>query len=193
MARGKHAEPTSKRILRDVISLLIMIAIVLVLSWLLRTFVFGAYQIPSGSMEDTIATGDMVIAEKISYRNGEPEKGQIITFSDPSGERDSTGEVRTLIKRVIATGGQVVNVSNGNLYINGVLQNESYVDGKPTYGLSSSTVTYPYTVPAGYVWVMGDNRTNSQDSRYFGAIPITSVTGKAILKYWPLDHFGTLD
>ena len=78
-------------------------------------------------------------------------------------------------------------------YIDGVAQTETYTHGKPTLPLTNSTITFPYTVPSGYIWVMGDNRTNSQDSRYFGAVPASSVTGRGVLVYWPVPDFGLLE
>lgn len=188
MSAGQHATGERGGILRTFFSIIVMIAFVLGLSWALRTFVFTAYEIPSGSMEETIMTGDMVFAEKVSYYFREPNPGDIVTFTDP----EIPG--RTLIKRCIATAGQTINVTgDGTLYIDGVAQDETYTHGKPTLPLSNSSITFPYTVQQGYIWVMGDNRTNSQDSRYFGAIPISSVTGRGVLVYWPLSEIGVLD
>lgn len=175
--------------LRSVLSIVLTIAAILAASYLIRTFVFQSYEIPSASMEETIMTGDLVIGEKVSYHFSSPEAGQIVTFDDP--EIPS----RILIKRIIATEGQTVDLRDGNVYIDGQRQFEPYTDGKPSYPLpnSKADITYPYTVPAGHVWVMGDNRTNSQDSRYFGAIPVSSIGSKAVLVYWPIDRFGLLD
>lgn len=185
------AAPTKPKggFLRSVVSIALTIAAIIVVSYLLRMFVFQSYEIPSASMEETIMTGDLVIGEKISYRFGSPEAGQIATFDDP--EIPS----RILIKRIIATEGQTIDLIDGNVYIDGERQFESYTDGKPTYPLpnSKANITYPYTVPAGHVWMMGDNRTNSQDSRYFGAIPVSSISSKAVLTYWPINQFGLLD
>ena len=166
-----------------------MIAFVLGLSWALRTYVFTAYEIPSGSMEETIMTGDMVFAEKVSYYFRDPQPGDIVTFSDP----EIPG--RTLIKRVIATGGQTVDLIDGTVYIDGVAQNEPYTEGKPSEPLKTAanvSISYPYTIPEGYLWVMGDNRTDSADSRYFGPIDSKTVTGRAVAIYWPLNHIGVL-
>ena len=175
MSAGQHATDSHGGILRTFFSIVVMVAFVLGLSWALRTFVFTAYEIPSGSMEETIMTGDMVFAEKV-------------TFTDP----EIPG--RTLIKRCIATAGQTINITgDGILYIDGVAQSETYTHGKPTLPLSNSSITFPYTVPQGYIWVMGDNRTNSQDSRYFGAVPTSSVTGRGVLVYWPVSEFGVLE
>lgn len=125
--------------------LILLIAIILGLSWGLREFVFQAYEIPSGSMEKTIMTGDMVFAEKVSYKLGAPKPGDIVTFNDPLNDG------RILIKRVIATEGQVVDIKNNKLYINGIEQYEDYVGGLPTTTLRSSSVKYPYVVPQGQV------------------------------------------
>lgn len=188
MFSGEHAE--KKSIGRSVLSFIVTIAIIVTVAWGLRTFVFQAYEIPSGSMEDTIMTGDMVFSEKLTYYGSEPQRGDIVTFKDP--EIPS----RTLIKRVIATGGETVQLIDGKVYVDGVDLDEPYTDGKETWPLTSrygAAITYPYTVPEGELWVMGDNRTNSQDSRYFGSIPVSSVTGKAIFTYWPLDSIGALN
>ncbi len=188
MDSGQHAEKRGGGFLRSLLSFVIMIVFVLGLAWGLRTFVFTAYQIPSGSMEKTIMTGDMVFAEKVSYYFRDPQPGDIVTFTDPQVPG------RTLIKRCIATAGQTIDINgDGTLYIDGVAQYESYVGGKETLPLSNSSITFPYTVPQGCIWVMGDNRTNSQDSRYFGAIPVSSVTGRGALVYWPISDIGVLN
>lgn len=187
MYSGEHAERRGGGFLRSLLSIIGAVALVLVLSWGLRTFVVEAYEIPSGSMEDTIMTGDRLFYEKVTYYFEEPQRGDIVAFADP--EIPS----RILTKRVIATGGETVDLIDGQVYVNNVPLNEPYVDGEPSEPLTpayGTEITYPYTVPEGELWVMGDNRTNSQDSRYFGAIDVLSVTGKALLTYWPLDHFG---
>lgn len=167
------------------LELLLTVALALVLAIVVRLFVAETFEIPSGSMLETIQLGDRLVGEKVTLRLGGPHQGDIVTFDDPEG----TG--MTLIKRVIATEGQVVDLQDGNVVIDGAVIDEPYVLGKPSYELDghadnlSENVSFPYTVPEGHLWVMGDNRTNSLDSRYFGAIPVSTVTSRAVCIYWP--------
>ena len=190
MDSGQHAAREQSSGLRTFLSIVLMVAVVAIITVCLRLFVFVPYEIPSGSMEDTIMTGDMVFSEKVSYYFRGPQRGDIVTFDDPAGAN------RTLIKRVIAVGGQTVDLVNGKVVVDGVSLDEPYTSGKESHPLSRTapgvTIEYPYKVPEGSIWVMGDNRTSSQDSRYFGAIPVSSVTGRAALVYWPFQDFGLL-
>ena len=190
MEQGQHVEKDSRSTMRSWVGFAIMIVVVVGLVALLRTFVFVPYEIPSGSMEQTIKTGDMVFSEKMSYYFRTPGRGDIVTFNDP----EVAG--RTLIKRVIAVGGQTVDLIDGSVYVDAQKLDEPYTSGKESYPLSHTAsgvdVTFPYTVPEGHLWVMGDNRTASQDSRYFGSIPVDSVTGRAAMIYWPSNDFRLL-
>ena len=129
MDSGQHADRQSPGILRTFLSLLVMVAFVFGLSWVLRTYVFQAYEIPSGSMEETIMVGDMVFSEKVSYYFRDPEPGDIVTFQDP----EIPG--RVLIKRCIAVGGQTVDINDedGLVYVDGVALSEPYTRGLPSY------------------------------------------------------------
>ena len=143
MDSGRHASDHKPSIFRRFLSFLIMVAVVVVGAWLLRSFVVEPFQIPSASMEDTIKTGDMVFAEKVSYHFSDPEQGDIVVFSDPQVPS------RTLIKRVIATEGQTVDLRDGKVYVDGVALDEPYTDGLPSYPLNTVgtvDISYPYTV-----------------------------------------------
>ena len=188
MDSGQHAEQQEKGLFRSCLEFILMLVFVLGAAWLLRTFVVAPYEIPSGSMESTIMVGDKVFSEKVSYYSGDVQQGDIVTFADP--ELPS----RTLIKRCIATSGQTVELIDGVVYVDGEALAEPYVQGS-SYPLDTAMgvlVEYPYTVPEGYIWVMGDNRENSADSRYFGAVPESSVSGHAFFVYWPLARVGAL-
>lgn len=190
MYSGKHAEPKAPSMARSALNFVGMIVLVIVMAWVMRTFIFGAYEIPTGSMETTIMTGDRVFAEKITYLGSEPEQGDIVTFDDPEIQG------RILIKRIIATEGQTIDLVDGVVYVDGIPLDEPYTNGLPSYPLVPAfgvDITYPYTVPEDCIWVMGDNRTKSSDSRYFGAVPVSSVLGKAVFTYWPLSNVGLLE
>lgn len=189
MDSGQHATRRQPGILRRFLSFVICMAVVLAAAWGIRTYVVEPFEVPSASMETTIMTGDRLFAEKVSYHFADVQPGDIVVFSDPQVPS------RVLVKRVIATEGQTISISGGTLYIDGVAQSEPYVTGE-TYPLSQTagnvSISYPYVVPEGEVWVMGDNRENSSDSRYFGSIVEDTIFGKAILTYWPLDRIGLL-
>ena len=194
MDYGQHADPNTQgcveRFIRGFFSCLWFVVAVVVLLWLVNTFIARAYTIPSGSMEDTIQIDDRVWSEKVTYYFRDIEPGDIVTFDDPTSTAD-----RTLIKRVIAVGGQTVDLMNGVVYVDGQPLDEPYTDGQPSAPLPPMPgvdVSYPYVVPDGYIWVMGDNRLHSSDSRYFGAVDAKTVSGRAIAIYWPLNHIGVL-
>lgn len=169
------------------IELLAMIFAACVVALLLRAFVIESYEVPSGSMLDTIQIGNRLIGEKVSYRFREPAQGEIVTFwrDDDRGGRD------ILVKRVIAVGGQTVDLKDGTVYVDGVALDEPYTEGKPSLPLDDD-YQFPYTVPAGHLWVMGDNRTNSSDSRAFGPVSVEDVTSHIVIVFWPFSDFRTL-
>jgi signal peptidase I len=187
---AKHSEEEVPTIGKQILELVIMVVLVVGCYFGLRTFVVGTYEIPSSSMVDTIQVGDRVFSEKISYYGRGPQVGEVITFADPLDEET------TLIKRVVAVGGDIVDLREGKVFVNGEERVEPFTKDKESWPLTPAPgvdITYPYTVPQGYLWVMGDNRTNSADSRYFGAIPESTVSGHANIIYWPLDHIGFLE
>ena len=158
---------------------------------LIRAFVIEPFGIPTESMCDTIEVGDSVLAEKITLElGGTVSTGDIIVFENP--EKDPEKDV--LCKRVVAQGGQTVDLRGGSVYVDGRKISEGYAKGDscPLYIGKAKRISYPYKVPEGEIWVMGDNRENSADSRYFGAIPKDSVIGICVMRYLPLSRFGFL-
>ena len=174
------------------LELLLTIVGTLIIAILIRVFIAETYEVPSGSMLETIQLGDRFVGEKVSLHFEDPKPGDIITFNDPDGSGV------TLIKRVIATAGDVVDLQDGRVIVNGQAIDEPYTNGRPSYALDghatnlTENVSYPITIPAGTLWVMGDNRTNSLDSRYFGPVSIEAVSSKAIFIYWPISDIGKL-
>ena len=184
--------PHNGSAIRSLVEWVVVIAIACVATLLLRTFVIEPFTVPTGSMESTIEIGDNILAEKVTLELGMSVKaGDIVVFHNP----DTTNEHDVLVKRVIATAGQTVDLKDGVVYVDGEALDEDYATGS-SYPLSSQapgvSISYPYTVPDGCVWVMGDNRENSADSRYFGAVPTENLIGVAIFRYWPIARMGTL-
>ena len=175
----------AKSALKFIFGCVIMIIISASLVLLGRTFVFGLYSIPSSSMEPTLNVGDNVFAWRYPFA-GSIEQGDIVTFNDP----EKPG--RILIKRVIATGGQTVDLKDGKVYIDGKVYSDSHEIGESNE-LAKSNIVFPYKVPEDSVWLMGDNREHSSDSRMFGAIPTSEIIGKAVRIYAPSSHAGSLD
>jgi signal peptidase I len=132
------------------------------------------------SMEPTLYTGEFVIVNKISYKLGEPERGDIVVFHYP---RNPDQEY---IKRVIGLAGDVVEIRNGEVFVNGQALDEPYIKAPPAYPGT-------WTVPDNSLFVLGDNRNNSSDSHNWGEVPMDLVIGKAIFIYWPPTEWGVIE
>lgn len=162
---------------------LIIVVMAIALSQAMRTWVIATYTVPTPSMVPTIQVGDRFMVDRLVYHFRAPQAGDIVVFDDPRHE------LPALVKRIVAVAGHTVDLRDGQVVIDGVPAYEPYTHGKASM---PETVRMPVTVPAGYVWVMGDNRTDSGDSRFFGPIPVASIHGRAVLTYWPPADIGTL-
>ena len=163
----------AKKITEWIFTLLVAV----LLSLAVRTYVAEARWIPSGSMLPTLKVGDHILIEKVSYKINGINRGDIIVFKAPPASR--LDEV--LIKRVIGLPGDTVSINKGTVYINGAPLEEPYELERPKNEFE------PFTVPAGSIFVMGDNRNNSFDSRYWGVVPDDLVIGKALARFYPVD------
>ncbi len=132
------------------------------------------------SMQPTLQNGEFVIVNKLSYKLGNPKTGDVIVFHYPKDPKQE------YIKRVIGLPGESVKVSNGKVYVNGQALNEPYIAAAPRYQAD-------WHVPAGTLFVLGDNRNNSSDSHDWGPVPMNEVIGKAWLVYWPPQAWGFID
>ena len=160
---------------------IVLVAFALVFGFV-RPFVLEAFYIPSESMVPTLEVGDRVFVNKFVYRFSDPGRGDVVVFEDVEGETED------LIKRVVAVGGDRVTFGRGVLRVNGEPQEEPYVNSRfPDNGSYG-----PTTVPEGHVFVMGDNRGNSRDSRFFGPVPIENIEGEAFVSFWPPSRIGPL-
>ena len=160
---------------------IMLVAFVLVFGFV-RPFVVEAFRIPSESMVPTLGVGDRVLANKFIYRFTEPARGDVVLFdSVEEGSED------TLIKRVAGVEGDEIRVQGGTLFVNGEPQDEPYLN---KYLPDQSTPYGPETVPKDHVFVLGDNRGNSGDSRVFGPVPVENIKGEGFLVFWPPTHIG---
>ena len=166
----------AKKITREVIGYLIAIISAVVLAILIRTFIFEPFIVPTPSMEQTLMVGDKVIINKLSYNFTDVERGDVIAFHSPIEEG------KELVKRAIAIEGDEISLtSEGEIFINGERLDEGYLpDGQDIKYLNQVI-----TVGEGEVFVMGDNRNNSFDSRFFGNIPEDKIFGEFVIIYWP--------
>ncbi len=171
-----------------------MIVIALAAAWGLRTYVVAPYYVPSASMEPTLhgcsnCNDDHVLVQKLSYDFHDPERSDIVVFNNP-GKRWAQAKDEVLIKRVIGVPGDKLQFRNHKVYVNGQLLAEPYVN-KSCHGTTPNGGPRSYKVPKGDLFVMGDNRCDSEDSRVFGYVPIDKVIGKAFLIFWPVGRFGS--
>ena len=198
-------QPGPLAIIRETV---VLVALAVLLAVVFKTFLVAAFYIPSGSMEPTLNVSDRVLVEKVSYRLGDVQDGDVVVFihDDPSLEPtgpsnpvarffSSLGQAiglvppsdRDFIKRVVGVPGDEISCQGGHLLRNGKVVNEPYLaPGVTTEGCKATTVR------AGQLYVMGDNRINSQDSRSFGPIDRSDVVGRAFVRIWPLTHMGWL-
>ena len=151
-----------------------------VLALLIHAFLAQSTVVLGQSMEPNLRTAQRLMVEKVSYWLHPPRRGDIVVLRDPTG-----GPV-PLIKRVVGLPGERVSIANGHVRVDGQALNEPYLN-QITQGEGRSWV-----VPPMEMFVMGDNRSNSKDSRYFGPVPLDSVFGHAVFRFWPLDKLGGL-
>jgi signal peptidase I len=160
---------------------ILFIAFALVFGFI-RPFVIEAFYIPSESMVPTLEVGDRVFVNKFIYRFHEPKREDIIVFKSIGGSTE--GGQEDLIKRVIGLPGDEISVQDGVLFVNGERQEEPYLNKR----FPDTSSFGPMTVPKGEVFVMGDNRADSLDSRFSGPVPFENIEGKAFIIFWPPGH-----
>ena len=174
---------------------LILVVLTVAFTLLLRTFVVQTYVIPSGSMEQTLngctpsCNNDRILVDKLSYKLHSINRGDIVVFKATGRWEQVVGGEKDIVKRVIGVAGDTISCCDaGRVVRNGVPLNEPYV--YPNLG--GNTPFAPFTVPKGQLWVMGDHRNASSDSRYNGTTPTSSVIGHAFMRIWPISRIHSL-
>jgi signal peptidase I len=170
---------------RNAVEWVVIIGGAFLVAFVVKTFLIQAFFIPSGSMLPTLHENDRVLVNKLSYDLHDVNRGDLVVFERPEGE--TAGQIKDLIKRVVGLPGERIEQRDGDVYIDGQLLEEPYlVDGSETTNLE------PQTVPEGHVFVMGDNRGDSMDSRVFQAIDEDLIVGRAFVRVWPLSNLSLL-
>lgn len=165
--------------------LTLIIAILLAL--IIRIFIAEPRYIPSDSMFPTLQQGDRLVIEKVSYHFHSPQKGDIIVFQPPTQlQMQGYEKNQAFIKRAIALEGDIISVQNGVVIINDRPLQENYIAELPLYNLP------PVRVPEGKIFVMGDNRNNSNDSHIWGFLPEKNIIGRAVFRFFPFSRFGSV-
>jgi signal peptidase I len=174
---GEHS---LRQMLIDIIETLV-ISLVL---FAVINFVSARIRVESISMKETLLPGDFVLVNKMAYEvgdytTGEIKRGDVVVFDPPFAAPEP------YIKRVVGLPGEVVTITDGKVYIDDVFMQESYIQ-------SSFYTDGSWQVPVDEVFVMGDNRNNSSDSRSWGTVPLDNIMGKALFVYWPIEQWGAL-
>ena len=166
-----------------VLEVAVIVALAIGLAVSVQAYAVKPYRIPSESMVPTLQVGDQVIVNRFSHHLGaKPEVGDIVVFHPP------TATDETFIKRVVGLSGDRIAVRDGRVVRNGQLQDEPYA--RPCGDGAQCDVPRPVRIPDGHVYVMGDNRGASQDSRFWGSVPVSEVIGEAVAIYWPPGRAG---
>jgi signal peptidase I len=201
--------------LRSIVELVVTVAIAVGLAFLIQAFLVKPYKIPSPSMVPTLQVGQRVLVWRLDTS---PGVGQVTVFHPPAGadpvdgavcgdssegfnaqdnadprpcDKPTAGESsQTFIKRVVGVGGDVLTIKDGHVYRNGVRENDSYI--APCGAQPECTFKRSIKVPHGMYYMMGDNRGDSDDSRFWGPVPQKWIIGVAFFTYWPPDRIGTL-
>ena len=194
--------------MRTLVEWVLVVGGSLAFAMLIQTFVFQPFRIPSTSMYPSLKVGDRIVVNKLSYEVHGVHRGDVVVFTRPRCNTSGSptwancglvGDFDDLVKRVIGLPGDKLYISGSHVFVDGRALAEPYVRkgavtlARPPFGCGfSGTVADPFVVPKDMVFVMGDNRDNSLDSRCFGPIPEQTIVGRAFVKIWPFDRLGGL-
>ncbi len=191
-SESKKAAPNRWNSLREN---LIVIGIALLLAFLIRTFIAEPRLIPTESMLPTLHTGDRLIIEKISYRFHPPKIGDIIVFLPPERlQRQGFEKDQAFIKRIIGEPGKNIAIKDGTVFLNNEPLEENYIaetPERPYPDRENPQFCQQQLVPNNEFFVLGDNRNDSRDSRYWCFVPKENIIGRAVFRFWPFDRIGS--
>ena len=199
------------------IELVVIVAIAVGLAYLIQAFIVKPYKIPSGSMEPTLEIGQRVLVDRIGESLGDPSVGSIVVFHPPGGAGDGGGEGSSecgspdykrgyeacpkpnskpsetnFIKRIVAGPGDTLSIVDGQPIVNGKKKSEPYIKPCAVPSEEACNFPHPIKIPPGHWFMMGDNRGESDDSRFWGPVPTSWIIGEAFATYWPPSRIGSL-
>jgi signal peptidase I len=177
-----------RRLRRALVETGVIIAVAVLLAGLVRTFAFQTFWIPSASMVPTLGVYDRILVQKAFFSWRDVREGEIVVFSHPPLDNCPGPQGGDLVKRVIALPGQTIYSSGNSIYVNGRLLAEPYLPQYDPLGPPIASSQHPYRVPPGEFYVLGDNRADSCDSRYWGPLKGSSIIGKVVLTFWHESH-----
>jgi signal peptidase I len=202
--------PRPKSTLGAIVELVAIVAFAIGLALLIQQFAVKPFQIPTGSMKPTLQEGQRVLVQRISYNFSDPSIGDIVVFHPPKGAKTDTcgtppdepgveqGQACAMpvpeesdtnfIKRVVATPGDELYIEDGHAIVNGEPIEDDFT--APCNGGLGCNLRKPITIPEDHYFMMGDNRGESDDSRFWGPVPSDWIIGKAFATYWPVDRIG---
>ena len=166
---------------------IVVVVVALLVAFLVRTFVLAHFVVEGSSMHSTLETGDRVFVNKLSYRMHDPNRGDVVVLHEVTGASE-----RDLIKRVIGLPGETIEMANCEVKIDGRTLQEPYLDPAVVTHSECGLDFPPVLVPEDHVFVMGDNRGGSQDSRSIGPIEEDDLVGRAFVVFWPVSHWTWL-
>ena len=180
-----------RRGLGCVVEVIETLVLTFVIFFVIQNFVAQPFQVKQHSMERTFVEGDYVLVDRLTALWSPYTRGQVVVFQPPPALAEGK---EPFIKRVIGVGGDTIEVRDGRVFVNGIALDEPYLFRNDA-GLVEATEAVDQTrwvVPEGQLFVMGDHRQVSEDGRVFGPIPVSSVIGRGVVRYWPLSEFGTI-
>ncbi len=207
----KRRRAGSKSTVGSIVELVVIILIALGLALGIQAWIVKPYRIPSGSMEPTLDVGQRVLVDRIGTHFSKPHVGEVAVFHPPEGATEEECGASTrispggapcdqavpkedtgtnFIKRIVAGPGDTIKIIEGHVIRNGKREADSYI--RPCPGVAECNFPVAITIPAGHWFMMGDNRGESDDSRFWGPVPTSWIIGEAFATYWPPDRIGTL-
>jgi signal peptidase I len=168
------------------------VVIALSIFLILYLFIMQPHQVNGQSMDPTYHHGEYVMTDKLSYKFGLPQRGEVVVFEAPPAANCPDGNGCDFIKRIIGIPGDTIEIRDNHIFINNVILNESYIADSVKTVAGAYTSDGPIIVPPGSYFAVGDNREHSSDSRVWGPIALDHIVGKVFFRYWPLDRLGII-